>query len=70
MQVAYSFKDEVALVEVAHKHNADLPAVRVFVKAGAGSAGLGTPSAGALRSPAIVVHCRGSLFVCRICGTV
>ena len=28
-QVGYAFKDEVALVEVAHKHNVDLPAVRV-----------------------------------------
>jgi hypothetical protein len=28
-QVGYAFKDEVALVEVAHKHNEDLPAVRV-----------------------------------------
>ena len=49
MQVAYSFKDEVALVEVAHKHNIDAPAVRVFVKAAAGAnIGIGHPSAGAL----------------------
>ena len=48
MQVAYSFKDEVALVEVAHKHNIDAPAVRVFVKAAAGAnIGIGHPSAGA-----------------------
>ena len=47
-QFAYSFKDEVALVEVAHKHNIDAPAVRVFVKAAAGAnIGIGHPSAGA-----------------------
>jgi len=46
-KVAYSFKDEVALVEVAHKHNVDFPAVRVFVKAAAGAnIGVGRPSAG------------------------
>ena len=46
-QVAYSFKDAVALVEVAHKHNVDFPAVRVFVKAAAGAnIGVGRPSAG------------------------
>jgi hypothetical protein len=28
MQVGYSFKDEVALFEVAHRHNDDLPAIR------------------------------------------
>lgn len=38
------------MVEVAHKHNVDLPAVRVFVKASAGSNGLGRPSAGAVAS--------------------
>lgn len=45
-KVSYSFKDELILAEVAHKHNADLPAVRVFVKAAAGPDGLGRPSAG------------------------
>ena len=34
------------MAEVAHKHNADFPALRVFVKAAAGSDGLGRPSAG------------------------
>ena len=63
LQVAYSFKDEVALVEVAHKHNIDAPAVRVFVKAAAGAnIGIGKPSAGApsrllgCQIPAAIVH--------------
>lgn len=48
IKVGYAFKDEVALVEVAHKHNVDLPAVRLFVKAGAGSNGVGRPSGGVI----------------------
>jgi len=60
LQVAYSFKDEVALVEVAHKHTIDAPAVRVFVKASAGAnTGIGHPSAGApsdLPCPQPVLH--------------
>jgi hypothetical protein len=47
-KAGYSFKDEVALVEVAHKHNADLPALRAFVKAPAGANGVGRPSAGVI----------------------
>lgn len=46
IKAGYAFKDEVALVEVAYKHNVDLPAVRAFVKASAGSNGVGSPSGG------------------------
>jgi hypothetical protein len=48
IKVGYAFKDEVALVELAHKQNADLPTVRVFVKAGAGAGGVGKPSGGVI----------------------
>jgi hypothetical protein len=62
--VAYSFKDEVALVEVAHKHNIDAPAVRVFVKAAAGAnIGIGHPSAGAGRlNPTYLGFSRGGIW--------
>lgn len=48
IKVGYAFKDEVALVEVAHKHNDDLPAIRAFVKASAGANGVGKPSGGVI----------------------
>jgi len=48
LKFGYAFKDEVALFEVAHRPNEDLPAVRVFVKAGAGANGFGKPSAGVI----------------------
>lgn len=48
IKAGYAFKDEVALVEVAHRHNADLPAVRLFVKAAAGANGVGRPSGGVI----------------------
>ena len=41
------------MVEVAHKHNIDFPALRVFVKAAAGANGLGRPSAG-VRDPTAI----------------
>lgn len=50
LQISYSFKDELILAEVAHKHSADFPAVRVFAKASAGVDGVGRPSAGAPQS--------------------
>lgn len=48
IKVGYAFKDEVALLEVAHKHNDDLPAIRAFVKAPAGANGVGKPSGGVI----------------------
>jgi len=48
IKFGYAIKDEVALFEVAHRPNDDLPALRLFVKAGAGPKGFGKPSGGVI----------------------
>lgn len=48
LKVGYAFKDEVALFEVAHRPNDDMPAIRVFVKAAAGANGFGKPCGGVI----------------------
>jgi hypothetical protein len=48
IKFGYAVKDEVALFEVAHRHNDDLPAIRLFAKASAGAGGFGKASGGVI----------------------